>query len=137
MVFYEPWYLPWVSYPVSAPLNREGCIQSYLSYVKEVEETVPSDRLLMMHVSEGWQPLCEFLQVEVPDLPFPNINSRNELQELAQVVEQVSVLYPFLLFALVLLVSVFLLLVRTLLRMAFQVGNQTAGPKESQKRKQE
>jgi len=25
-------------------------------------------------VKEGWEPLCQFLGVPVPDLPFPNVN---------------------------------------------------------------
>lgn len=29
------------------------------------------DRLLEYHVSEGWEPLCKFLEVEEPEDPFP------------------------------------------------------------------
>jgi hypothetical protein len=29
---------------------------------------------------EGWEPLCEFLGADVPDAPFPKVNSREELQ---------------------------------------------------------
>ncbi len=27
-----------------------------------------------MQVKEGWEPLCKFLGVPVPDVPFPNVN---------------------------------------------------------------
>jgi hypothetical protein len=40
----------------------------------EVQATVPSDRLLVWSVGEGWEPLCEFLAVPVPDTPFPHLN---------------------------------------------------------------
>jgi len=41
----------------------------------EVRAHVPADRLLEFNVKEGWEPLCEFLEVPVPDRPFPHLNS--------------------------------------------------------------
>lgn len=38
-----------------------------------VERTVPREKLLVFNVEEGWGPLCRFLGVEVPDLPFPRL----------------------------------------------------------------
>ena len=38
-----------------------------------------SDRLLVLEVAQGWEPLCEFLDVPVPSKPFPRLNSREEL----------------------------------------------------------
>jgi hypothetical protein len=43
-------------------------------YHEEVQANVPSDRLLVWSVQEGWEPLCEFLEVPVPDTPFPRLN---------------------------------------------------------------
>lgn len=43
-------------------------------YHQEVRDTVPADRLLVWSVSEGWEPLCEFLEVPVPDGDFPRVN---------------------------------------------------------------
>ena len=40
----------------------------------EVKATVPAERLLVWDPSEGWEPLCEFLQVEVPAEPLPRLN---------------------------------------------------------------
>jgi hypothetical protein len=40
----------------------------------EVRATVPAGRLLEWHPKEGWEPLCEFLDVDVPDEPVPNVN---------------------------------------------------------------
>jgi hypothetical protein len=37
----------------------------------QVKAHVPADRLLVWDVREGWEPLCKFLQVPVPDKPFP------------------------------------------------------------------
>jgi hypothetical protein len=41
---------------------------------QQVQDTVPSDRLLVWSVSDGWEPLCEFLELPVPDTPFPHLN---------------------------------------------------------------
>ena len=35
---------------------------------------VPADRLLVYEISQGWEPLCEFLEVPVPDAPMPHLN---------------------------------------------------------------
>jgi hypothetical protein len=41
---------------------------------QEVQETIPSDRLLVWSVSEGWDRLCDFLEVPVPEADFPHLN---------------------------------------------------------------
>ena len=41
---------------------------------REVKDAVPADRLLVYHVSRGWEPLCRFLRATVPDEPFPKTN---------------------------------------------------------------
>jgi hypothetical protein len=43
-------------------------------YHAEVERDVPADRLLVWSVKDGWGPLCEFLEVPVPEQPFPHLN---------------------------------------------------------------
>jgi hypothetical protein len=35
-------------------------------------------RLLEYNVGEGWEPLCKFLEVPVPDEPFPNGNDQGD-----------------------------------------------------------
>lgn len=41
---------------------------------KEVRENVPPEKLLVYEMKEGWEPLCRFLDVPVPDEPFPKLN---------------------------------------------------------------
>ncbi|XQJ30038.1 hypothetical protein NXY56_006116 [Leishmania guyanensis] len=38
-------------------------------FEQHVKEVVPRDRLLVYRVGDGWQPLCDFLQVPVPMAP--------------------------------------------------------------------
>ena len=39
-------------------------------------------RILKYRVQEGWEPLCDFLGVPVPDHPFPRLNDSAALQGL-------------------------------------------------------
>jgi len=50
-------------------------------YHDQVRETVPSERLLVWSVSDGWEPLCEFLDVPVPAAPFPQSNDAAEFAD--------------------------------------------------------
>lgn len=53
----------------------------FLSHIKEVQNTIAPERLLTFDVREGWEPLCEFLGVSVPDGAFPSTNSTKDFQE--------------------------------------------------------
>ena len=46
---------------------------------REVMYSLPPERLLVFSPKEGWEPLCAFLNVPLPDEPFPRVNSRDEL----------------------------------------------------------
>jgi hypothetical protein len=50
-------------------------------WTEEVRANVPADRLLVWDVTQGWEPLCEFLELPVPDQPFPNLNDSREFVE--------------------------------------------------------
>jgi hypothetical protein len=54
----------------------------FKDHEEQVKSTVPPDRLLVYEVTQGWEPLCEFLDVPVPDIPFPHVNSRDEFRDL-------------------------------------------------------
>lgn len=44
-----------------------------------VLDGVAAERLLHFDVRDGWPPLCTFLEVAVPELPFPRVNGREQL----------------------------------------------------------
>jgi hypothetical protein len=48
---------------------------------QQVIDALPADRLLVFSPTQGWEPLCSFLDVPVPDVPFPRVNSREEISE--------------------------------------------------------
>jgi Sulfotransferase domain len=47
---------------------------------QDVVDGLPPERLLVYSPKQGWEPLCDFLGVPVPDAPFPRVNSRDELE---------------------------------------------------------
>jgi hypothetical protein len=47
----------------------------------EVQRTVPADRLLVFDVKDGWELLCHFLGMPVPDTPFPHSNAGEGFQQ--------------------------------------------------------
>ena len=62
-------------------LDKAHVIERYRDHNDEVRRTIPPHRLLVYEVSQGWKPLCEFLEVRIPDEPFPKVNTTDEFQE--------------------------------------------------------
>ncbi len=59
-------------------LDRDGLIAAFVAHKDAVRATIPPGQLLEFEVKQGWGPLCEFLEVPVPDEPFPRSNHREE-----------------------------------------------------------
>lgn len=66
--------------------DREHAISVYEQHNAAVIDGVPADRLLVYTVGDGWEPLCDFLGVAVPEVDFPHVN---DSKSLAGLVEQV------------------------------------------------
>jgi hypothetical protein len=58
--------------------DRAFLIDYFRRHTESVKTAIPAGRLLVYQVSDGWEPLCDFLGVPVPDSPFPSENSRAE-----------------------------------------------------------
>jgi hypothetical protein len=54
--------------------DREHALQVFREHTERVKRVVPPDRLLVFEAKEGWEPLCAFLGVPVPDGPYPHVN---------------------------------------------------------------
>src|SRR5215207_6851284 len=55
--------------------DRDAAIRIFAEHNRDVVATIPTQRLLVFDVKEGWEPLCVFLGVPVPaDEPFPHLN---------------------------------------------------------------
>ena len=53
-------------------------MDQYRRHNAAVKATVPSPQLLVYRVTDGWEPLCQFLETEVPTIPFPHENKAGQ-----------------------------------------------------------
>lgn len=60
--------------------NAETGKDWYRGFMKELKETIPREKLLVMNIKEGWEPICSFLGHEVPLYPFPRKNDMAAFQ---------------------------------------------------------
>lgn len=61
--------------------DEQHVMKVFEQHLEQVKRTVPSERLLTYQVSEGWDPLCQFLDVPVPPVEFPISNMRGDFDE--------------------------------------------------------
>ena len=76
-----------VKEPIAAVASGNG-IRYFNDYIHEVESKVPKDKLIKFCVKEGWEPLCKQLNVPVPDVPFPRVNSTDEIMTIMAKMER-------------------------------------------------
>ena len=60
--------------------DRAHAVAVYEANVEAVRMTVPSERLLVHKLGDGWAPLCAHLGVPVPDRPYPSRNSADDFR---------------------------------------------------------
>lgn len=54
------------------------------NHIAEVKNTVPADKLLVYDVRDGWAPLCDFLNIPLPDGKLPHLNKREDFKQMIQ-----------------------------------------------------
>lgn len=60
--------------------ERDFMVEHFQRHTDDVLATVPPERLLVFEAAQGWDPLCAFLGVPVPDAPYPRENSTADFQ---------------------------------------------------------
>jgi len=70
--------------------------EGYLKRQREVIAEVPSDRLLVFNVKEGWTPLCKFLNKPIPPSSFPRVNDRAFMEGVGTVLWLLTWIWPLL-----------------------------------------
>jgi hypothetical protein len=63
-------------------LDDDGLMHAFMRHNETVKATIPANQLLEFEAKDGWEPLCNFLGVAVPDTPFPRTNNREEFWDL-------------------------------------------------------
>ncbi|MDA0565586.1 sulfotransferase family protein [Streptomonospora sp. S1-112] len=70
----------------TAPDERRA-VEVFEAHTAAVVEAVPPERLLVYEAGQGWEPLCEFLGVPVPDTPFPHLNDTEAMHRVMADIE--------------------------------------------------
>ena len=60
--------------------DRDYALKVYHDNIAAVREQLPPERVLEFSPNDGWESLCNFLDVAVPDQPYPNVNSSAEFK---------------------------------------------------------
>ena len=68
--------------------DRDHAIAVYEAHRQRVLDGVPPQRLLRFRAADGWPPLCEFLGVPVPEIPYPRVNSTEEFGQLLRKLDE-------------------------------------------------
>ena len=85
----DPFFAGWIDL-LGDMWDRSGVVQggdekrmaeTMEQWNQDVIDTVPSDRLLVWHPKDGWEPLCELVDAPVPDAPMPNVNDTENFQK--------------------------------------------------------
>lgn len=63
-------------------MTPEEIVAVYEAHNQDVRDHAPPDRFLEFDVVQGWEPLCAFLGVDVPDEPFPNVNDTAQFRSM-------------------------------------------------------
>jgi hypothetical protein len=61
-------------------LDKAFAEEVFNKHIEDVKAYVPADKLLVFDVSEGWEPLCKFLDVPEPTEPLPHTNKKEDFK---------------------------------------------------------
>lgn len=93
--------------------DEAASVECYEQFISKVQRSLPPERLLVLRMGEGWEPLCEFLGVPVPrERPYPHATSddffRKEVEREKEKIT--SIIQKSLLFSAAILATVFVFL---------------------------
>ena len=68
--------------------DKAHAIEVFERHNREVRDAIDPARLLVFDVREGWAPLCRFLEVPIPDEPFPRLNDSATTQAMIRMMRE-------------------------------------------------
>lgn len=60
--------------------DRAHAIEVFDRHNRSVIDSIPKERLLVYRPGDGWEPLCRFLERDVPETDFPRLNDTAEFR---------------------------------------------------------
>ena len=64
--------------------DKTYAIHKFNSHIEEVKQIIPKDQLLIFEARNGWEPLCEFLNKPIPEIPYPSTNKSQNFHDWAK-----------------------------------------------------
>lgn len=64
--------------------DKNYAVRKYTDHIEEVKKEIAPDRLLLHDARDGWKPLCEFLDKEIPSKPYPKRNKNEDFGDWAK-----------------------------------------------------
>lgn len=62
--------------------DGEAAMAAYTRHNEDVRSRVPEERLVEWQTGDGWEPLCRRLGLDVPDEPFPHVNTTADFRSM-------------------------------------------------------
>lgn len=62
----------------TSELDKESMIKGFRDHNERVRSAADPGRLLEWTIGDGWEPICQALNIAVPEVPFPHTNSTKE-----------------------------------------------------------
>ena len=83
----------------NAPISTVWLEEQYERQIELSKTNIPPEKLLIFNVKQGWEPLCSFLEVPVPEgVPFPRMGESALLKRITFTLQLVTYLWiPILL----------------------------------------
>ena len=69
-------------------LSEANVRKTYIAHNADVIATIAPERLLVLDAQDGWEPLFRFLNVPIPDAPFPHENTTSVFLKTAAELER-------------------------------------------------
>jgi len=70
--------------------DKAHAIAVFNRHNAQVRAAIDPGRLLVFDVREGWEPLCRFLEVPVPNEPFPRLNDTASTQAMIRKMQEAA-----------------------------------------------
>jgi hypothetical protein len=60
--------------------DKAYVISQFEAHNQKVIDEVPAEKLLVYEPGQGWEPLCSFLNVPIPEVDYPRVNSTEDFR---------------------------------------------------------
>ena len=70
--------------------SKQSLINNYLGQIEDVKRRCPPKQLLLFNSADGWEPLCAFLGVPIPEEPYPHLFDTAAFQRTSTIVNVIG-----------------------------------------------